>query len=393
MSYQIISDGADENIVVVQDDSIYRLVPKVPKDVRWAKTNKFLESKIFTELQDLRYIPKHFQSGEDEKYIWYNVETIPFLIRPEEMVDHQKTSILGLVCEINSMLCDTEWELTEGHLWNFTFLGSKPVLLDIGAIDHLKSRRIYSRECILRGAESCDDPIILNFVNSLPAILSKDDWDNTARFFLEYNRSYGENPWDTYNKDFDRQLPYTVEQKRLLQWFEEYPISTMVDVAGNDGVFSRLATMADIQPLCCDNAKNALLRGFTHAVKSELDISFAVIDLTDDLEDTGLHDCHYHANWYQRFRSDLVFMSSIIHHLLKSGMSLEKIAGLIDSLGDKYAAIEFIDSDDVAVSGWFDSTITFDRLLQYLPSWERIDSFDGYEGPGFHRTWHLLRRI
>jgi hypothetical protein len=101
------------------------------------------------------------------------------------------------------------------------------------------------------------------------------------------------------------------------------------------------------------------------------------------------------AEWWERWdkvvASDVVFCSSITHHLYKSGMDWYKQAELWRDIGKKYLIVEMIDSTDKFVKEWnMGGDYTKEKFLQVLEKdWWLLDT---KPSDTVGRQWYFLKK-
>lgn len=378
-----ISAGADENKLYYKDGKIYRYTPTVYNDPRWGHQLDFMASPFFDELQDRRLVPRHTLVDKTSEFHVYEVEVLHFITRPWEHTQHQNVQILKTVCDIQVVLKDFKLNLTDSHLYNFAFNGTKPMLLDVGSID---------TNCEIVGPfkTNCQE-YVPQAKPEIDIALESGDWKRCSEILSgvvseqPYSERYPDMGWE--------------ELAALNTELVKCDFDTVVDLGGNCG-FVSAQLFKNKRSIVVDCDKPMLVKGFKNAIKENLQHNFAYFNITNPCEphcpsvnpyqSEDLHKFHIYAGWMSRLRSDMVFASSISHHLLRAGMNFEKIAKMCDKLATKYIFFEIIDHSDACTPGWYGPDVNIANFLKFLPDWKLVKTLPQKEHT---RKWHILEHV
>jgi hypothetical protein len=383
-----IGAGADENRLYYDEGRIYRSVPLregggARGTERWKYQLELMYSDEFAELQRRGLVPRHNVAQRTAGEQWFEVEPVRFITRPWEHTRQQNVEILRTICEIQQVLAGYKLQLTDSHLYNFAFDGPRAVLLDVGSIDLLDTAvSTFGINCREYAPEAWSE---------LQPLLEAGDWAGCDRVLagLECERPYSQRYPEMGQPEIER----------LSQLLAPLQFSSVVDLGGNCGfVASKL--FPGTPTVVVDRDRAMLALGWREARRRGLPHNFAYLNLVepcaphgpsvDPLQSDDLPRYHVHAGWMSRLRSDLVFASSISHHLLRGGMSLERLAATLERLAERYICVELIDHRDLHTPGWYGPEVNFTRLLGCLPNWKPAG---GFAQPEPTRYWHLLERV
>lgn len=377
-----IGANADENLLVFKDEMLVRKVPRCPVDNRWDGTAALMRSEIMHELMEQGLVPQHTLIDQSKRYDIYQVEIVKYATRPMEWASRQVIEILSTICKISNALKDTGYCLTEPVMWNFTFQHTRPILMDIGAIDRKQSRRrfviSYMHENVdtyLQGGKQLINELEGMDVDSI-------DWLGLSDKFQDLTISEPRSNWDNYEHS------HTMEQHLLKKQIDELPIESIVDVCGHNGKFLNAIAASVPEQIVIDNTRSAINDSFV----SNSTRTSAVVDITA-LGPADKYRYCLDANWVQRFRADAVVFSSAMHHLLRQGMDLDVLCKRLLDLSNKYVLFEYIAPTDPHVRGWYDEGITEEVVLEKFGC-KLISTLREYEpGPERdHRSWLILER-
>jgi hypothetical protein len=382
-----IDNGRDVNWVFRYNGSLYRLI--INSDIqqgRWKSIQEFMKGPEIKELMNRKYIPEYeltdlklegYENGDiykiiDEVYCVY-----------DEMGDNfrtisQQLDCIKLICSISFFLekSNSNYSLTDIGYFNVGFNYSKPVFIDVGSFS-----TIYYDEWVPDSIQEMLD-ICGNSSNHHLNISFDGDWFNLneAIDLAEINLEKGE--WGGYSNL--SHLNY--ESKIAFDWLDsKNDIKTIIDVGCGNGEFSKLfcnkgynVISMDYNEYCVDNLYKS---------STGMNIFCMKIDITKDYTN------NLGSKWKKYISGDVVFCSSITHHLYHSeyNMTFEKQAELWNTIATKYLIIEYIDKKDSCLVNWtFGEDYTKDNFLKSLDkNWEVLDTKPS-EYPD--RYWYFFKK-
>ncbi|HEU0123889.1 MAG TPA: hypothetical protein VFQ91_25380 [Bryobacteraceae bacterium] len=125
--------------------------------------------------------------------------------------------------------------------------------------------------------------------------------------------------------------------------------SLVIDLGGNTGEYSRLATQQGIRAVCCDVDPMCVQQNYERS-KAERDefLLPLLMDLTNPTPDLGFA-LEERSSLLARADADLVLVLALIHHLRITGnIPLLRIAEFLASMGRR-VLVEFVPKEDVMV--------------------------------------------
>ena len=382
----LISSGSDENKLYFKNDKLYRYVPIKPKNRRWDGLYKFMLSDVFTEMQHNRLIPKHNLVDIQNENLIYEVEIVKYISRPWEHTTCQNIELLKTTCDINHILRESEFSFTDCGIHQFAFDGTVPLLLDIGSIDKFPEQLIWSIEVFVR---NCEKYCRYNLYEIITAA-RKLDWIECKKLLIECYEtetySIEKDYWADYPKPLDHEI------NALKAELSKYQFDSVVDLGGHCGYIA-MNLFRNKKCVVIDMSEFALTTGYNNTKIVGLKHNFVRLDLSNPFnqmsipQEHNLHRSHIHANWLSRFNSDAVFASSILHHLLKNGMTLSEIMSIIRSISNRYIFLEFIAHTDPHMIGSYGPEISIQSIIDLLPGWKLINKFNNESE---HRFWLII---
>jgi len=191
--------------------------------------------------------------------------------------------------------------------------------------DHKKTNRKVSKTAI-KG-------LIDNLENTVKALSWKPEGTEWAEYYTD----------DSYNK-----VAFANKKEIIKSFLQEVQPETVWDLGGNDGTFSRLATVnASVVSFDIDPA--SIEKNYLHAKKhNETNILPLLLDLTNPSPGIGWHH-QERSSLAERGPVDLVMGLALIHHLaISNNVPLSKIAHFFSKLGNNLI-IEFVPKSDKKV--------------------------------------------
>lgn len=206
--------------------------------------------------------------------------------------------------------------------------------------------------------------VIVYFVNKKLLSLLKVDILSIQKKIHKLHRKQYKTTWGKYHDQFlkNNGRILTPRFNRIINIINGYDIETVLELAGNQGVFSMLlleyTKVKNI--ICTDVDENAVDRMYEIAKKNN------IVKLTPAVLDFVLPNLSYnrkHPN--ERFKCDIVVALAVTHHLLlTSKIPIDIIFNTIKTYSNKYICLEYMPL------GLYDG-----KNAPPLPVWYTLDWF------------------
>ena len=365
-----LSVGLDPNEVFQVNGEILRRVhPSGNGNARFDRSEDFLLSDEAGDLSEAGLIPKfnrEFIRLGDQNYI--RVETIDPFIKQPLFCGEQIRDALLLICEINKRLVSrgSNWLITDGHLGNVTFKGSKPVYVDFGSFSHLN--HISALSLAMENIPEC------------PGNIS--NWTEFRAYVETMKCQDRVSGWEDYHtralpKSVDEIRVESAEQEMLVGWANQLKPGWILDAGAGVGIVARLLAASGFRVVALDKSGEVCSRCHRNAATLDLPITVATMDLTDVWD------------YCDMLSSSMVIASSVTHHLYRQGFQFERQERLWRLLCNGFLAVEFIDKSDPHISTWeftYERSM-FEKIME--PHWHLIET-KSPEMPS--RIWYLFER-
>jgi hypothetical protein len=347
---------------------------------RWSRTQEFILGKEMKSLVEhglvLNYdVASPVQIGPET---FIRAPEVPFPVPCQAWSNAQRRDALVLIAEINRTLEETgsQFRVTDGHLSNVLFVGPTPKYVDIGSFSHVNARDSldylvnestrWFGDVPKSASETCG--ALIDYLCGLETYEMRSGWDDYASTDLPSTK--------------EEIIPKTSEQSLLVSWAKRLNPGTITDIAGNNGILSRLlAVHCKCRVLCCDKSGVAIADCYRNAKQLDLPINCAVFDLLTP------------RAWFETMASELCIASSISHHLYDAGAPFSVQEHLWSRLARRWIAVEYIGPDDPHVSKWklkMPESYTIDHFHDSFKSgWKLLETATP-EMPS--RIWHLYER-
>jgi SAM-dependent methyltransferase len=352
---------------------------------RWGRIQEFMRSREFKELMNRKYVPEYeltnmklegFESGDVYKII-DNV----FCVYDDEgdnfRTVSQQLDCLRLVCDISFLLeeMNSSYFLSDICEYNFGFNYGKPIFIDVGSFSTVG--KFVVTESIQKMLDVCGNDSNHHF-----GLTFKNNWYNLKKDLSKVIINLEKGEWGEYSNL--SHLEY--ESKIAFDWLEsKKDIKTIIDIGCGNGEFSKLFCRKGYNVIAIDS--NEYCVDSLYRSSSDMKIFCMKMDITKDY--TG----ELGKQWKDKISGDVVFCSSITHHLYHSinNMTFEKQAELWNKISSKYLIIEYIDKKDECLVNWtFGEDYTKDNFLKSLDkNWEVLDTKPS-EYPD--RCWYFFKK-
>lgn len=168
------------------------------------------------------------------------------------------------------------------------------------------------------------------------------------------------------------------KQELVRQFLEKAQPSSVWDLGGNTGVYSRIATAMNIPTVCFDIDPAAVDFNYQQVRRNnEALLLPLLLDLTNPSPGLGWEGCE-RDSFAHRGPADCVMALALIHHLaISNNLPFDKIASFLYKLC-KHLIIEFVPKEDSQVQ----------RLLR-----SREDIFAQYDRSHFETTFNIYFKI
>lgn len=205
--------------------------------------------------------------------------------------------------------------------------------------------------------------------------------------------------WSSYYDDHISYSPASQESKSKIiqQIIETTTPKRVVDIGGNTGEFSRIASNFGALTISCDIDHLAVERNYLKSKeKNEANLTPLLIDITNPSPSLGWNNTE-RTSFKDRSSADLILVLALIHHLcIGSNISLSLLANYLKDIG-QYIAIEFVPKSDPMVQNMLkNKTITHDDYNEtnfvsvFSNYFELVSSKTIY---GSERTIYLFKNV
>ena len=253
----------------------------------------------------------------------------------------------------------------QSHLWNITLQKGSPFLIDLG--DFKKncspSLMIDTLESTLR--DNCEQhhcpinpkhwisnwSVVSNLISQVKkSSASVVDQCKSFKGAIEsIEISKGHHYWDSYPVQLDMprdpsQIPAYAESHRpaLCNFIKTHSPTTLTDIGCSRGLYSFYASCFGSSCIGIDYSQELISDANLRAAELNLESSFALIGLLNP-QSYGLNKSY--GIYKDRFKSDMVIVPAVIHHLHGLGVELDSIINIFTDLAHHYLAIEHIPYD------------------------------------------------
>lgn len=305
--------------------------------------------------------------------------------------------------------------LKDSHPWNVLFAATQPVFVDLGSLvgDPTPTRawrREFRRHLLLpllfhhRGWHRAADALMREHPVGLLTsamdsrvgrLLVARHGERLARATQspeEYYRRLAElcesldaagtpMTWSSYDQPpvaVGDVAEYSGKQRAVAEFLQRVAPGTLLDLACNQGWYSRLAVDAGYSTISTDIDDMAVGILYRRAVVEDLDILPLRLDIVWPRGSYGLGLAH--SEPYGRIRSEVVMALAVIHHLVRNHeLPFATFARLIDKVAVRAAIIEFIPPDDAHVAtwgvpDWYNEARFVEAMSAYFPRVTRLPS-------------------
>lgn len=391
----VFKESKDPNFMFLHEGSLYRLIQNSHiLDGRWGDIQEFVASEWYNSLMSEGWVPRmepadiclNGYSGDI-----YRVEEIPYVTHENEWTFAQKIDALIFVCNLNQRLisCGSKWIANDCNIGQVTFRGAFPVFVDAGGFS--SKHRSMARSKVLADMEKL---IGVEALNGAPIEVGE-EFFGWAASVLERNRGSSvkiSTQWDQYaSLEGDASLRmsdprFKREASFILDWVESLEgCERVVDVGANTGYFAFLFASMGKEVMALDLSEKAIGELYDINRARKLPITCACVNIMKSGDKVPYRD------WRNRFIGDLAFVSSVTHHIYRSGWGFREQAALWRRLAARYLLVEYIDPQDQYVGKWnLDEDYNREEFESSLrPEWEILRSSNRHEKA---RTWYLCER-
>jgi len=226
---------------------------------------------------------------------------------------------------------------------------------------HAKSQKHYADKPVNTTQRKISQQALLALIDSLESAINK----------LKFPKAHSE--WGEYYSFTNYSEDAFKHKKELVEQFLEILKPTSVwDLGGNTGIFSRLASKRGIPTICFDIDLIAIEKNYLYTKQNkEKNILPLFLDLTNPSPNIGWAN-EERNSWQNRGPADTLLALALVHHLaISNNLPFDKIAKYFSQLG-KNLIIEFVPKGDSQVT----------KLLS-----TREDIFNNYDQENFAKDF------
>jgi hypothetical protein len=394
---------------------------------------RLMQSGLYAELVERQLLVSHREvRGEapDDPgvHVVLEPEMIPFVSYPYEWCHRQLKAAALATLEIQRLALDFGMTLKDASAFNIQFLRGKPVLIDTLSFAPYNSEPwvAYRQFCQhflapLSLMSYCDtrlgkllgvhiDGIPLDLASRLLPSRTRARFGLLSHIHLHAaseTRPVGRKPgggstkvlsknslmalieslrhcvrklswdgkrtvWSSYSRDDSYSAPGAESKAATVERFLDLTAPTSVwDLGGNTGFFSRLACKRGAETVCWDGDYGAIENNYRRVVESE---ESNLLPLVQDLSNPSGRlgwALEERESIVERGPVDLIMALALVHHLrITLGVPLERIVGFLSSIC-RHLILEFVPKSDR-------------QVVEMLAA--REDVFDDYSEAGLQRA-------
>lgn len=374
-----ISHGVlDPNIVVEIDGRLYRKIAPVRawNKQRWRLTGQFMQSPDLDRLIEKQLvIPRSKMPCSFDGCDHYETDRVPFVTHLLQWTSEQFAAVVELTCRVNLelMKMKSKFRAIDCHYFNVLFLHYRPIYIDFGSFSDKGHEGIWTHIQMSLRARGWDESIcpmgadleeVIEKVKGLIPEEGKTKWDN-----------YGGSPLGP--ETVSEINSNTEEEELIYRWMKMCRPSSVVDIGANTGTFSRLIASLGINVLAVDVSEKATNQNWKESRRLDLPITCVCADIQKP------DDAH---------KGDMVFASSVTHHMIRSGLSFKRQAEIWNHIAGRFLAVEFIDPSDKCLEKW--EKIPDYSKASFLNSIKKDWRIMGTASPQVkERIWYFLARV
>lgn len=155
--------------------------------------------------------------------------------------------------------------------------------------------------------------------------------------------------WWNYYTEAEERDDYLLSKKEIIQgWLKEGDYETAFDAGANDGTFSELLALQNIQVISADTDHFAIEKLYNSVKENGHAIHPLIVDLTNPSPAIGVNNLE-RFSLLQRLSVDLVIALAVIHHLcVGKNIPFNKMVHFFKGLG-KTLIIEYVPKEDEKV--------------------------------------------
>lgn len=364
-------------------------------------------SGLYAALVEKKYLVPHQEIHRDAEKIIIQPEKIPYITYPYEWCFSQLQDAALLTLHIQKLAMNFGMTLKDASAYNIQFHQGKPIFIDTLSFTKLEENtpwHAYQQFCqhflgplvLMAYTDLRLQKLLMNYVDGIPLDLVSALLPFKTRFKLgvylhihlhaKYQKKYEDSTptstrkktisalqrhalldslqssiqklklkqaktqWGDYYSFTNYQSSAFTHKKNLLSAFlESIKPQTVLDLGGNDGTLSQLATQKNIACLSVDIDPIAVEKNY-RASRNRQDAAMLPLiqDLTNPSASIGWHhlerDC-----FLARMKTDCVMALALIHHLaIHHNIPLDNIADYLAKIAPQLI-IEFIPKTDSMV--------------------------------------------
>jgi len=236
----------------------------------------------------------------------------------------------------------------QSHLWNITLQKGSPFLIDLGdfkkncspslMIDTLESTlrdNCEAHHCPIKPKHWISNwGVVSNLISQVKKSSSSvvDQCKSFKSAIESIEISKGHHYWDSYPVQLDMprdpsQIPAYAESHRpaLCNFIKTHSPNTLTDIGCSRGLYSFYASCFGSSCIGIDYSQELVSDANFRGAQLNLESSFALIDLLNP-QSYGLNKSY--GIYKDRFRSDMVIVPAVIHHLHGLGVDLYSIINI-----------------------------------------------------------------
>jgi SAM-dependent methyltransferase len=332
---------------------------------------------------------------------------VPFISLPNEWTMQMLKDAGVMMCRLAIELDRLGYGLQDGHPWNVSFMGTKPVFLDWGSI--VKQQRVSRGRWLSEFRKHIYIPLWLfskgfrtlayeslwerrggavktffnhRYLKRFPLpfyIISRKhmtpDFQKVLHGILRLVQKINVKALPEFWSDYD-QSSYAYKDKAFNEFLDRLPEkSSILDIGCNKGTYSIECSKAGHQVVAFDYDARAIDELYTVAQKNNYDLVALHVNIIrptpgfgPDLNSPSIFD---------RLRCEYVLAFAISHHLAKNyALTFEMLARILNKYAQKGVLVEYIDPNDLHLQGWqrkgwrppvwYNEQIFMDSFRQYF---------------------------
>lgn len=323
-------------------------------------------------------------------YLTLEHEKLPFELHPSESSAYMHWLSAKVIVDTALELSRHGYVVKDAHPWNIMFSKGHPKFVDFGSLIPGKTVTVswfnefktyfavpiwldsskrwkhlapeYRREHLqgfglnLLGSDCFLHNLIMRDLNKVKSLINEPEkfFSSVIHWLDKYGTVNVTNGlWSDYDQSHgsDPTIPLTTKQKFVYDILSRKKPKKVLDCASNNGFYSEMAAKLGASVAAFDYEENCVNECLSLAQRQRLDITPAVMDFNRPTAEYGIGLLGRSA--IKRFKSDIVLVLGIIHHLcIAQNLPVGVFCDICMKYADSGIIMEYVDPDDKHLEHW-----------------------------------------